>query len=279
MGFEPKGAALASAAMKPLLALASLLLALSTPALAEAASSAAACFERGPEPDSVRAVRMTARDRGGEKTIVVLRIYGKRSAEGLGQLFLRFEQPEGVRGTSLLVLEQKDGDSQIYLASPELPTPRRVSGPARADGIFRTDFSSEDLQRLQQGWRPGAAEQKQLPDARVADRAVYVLETRPTDSAYERIVISLDQESCLPLLVRFYEPGKAQPRKELTTDPRSNVKHGERWVAHSALMRDLENLTTTHLMVDSHAQDQLLPDGQFTVEGLERAVREGTKAP
>lgn len=259
-------------------ALASLLLALVTPALAQGRSSAAACFERAPEPDSVRAVRMTARDRNGDKTIVVLRMHGKRSAEGLGQLFLRFEQPEEVKGTSLLVLERKQGDSEIYLASPELPTPRRVSGPARADGMFRTDFSSEDLQRLQQGWRPGAGEQKQLADDRVAERAVWVLETRPTDSAYERIVLSLDQENCLPLLVRFYEPGKDKPRKELTTDPRSNLKHGERWVAHSALMRDLENLTTTHLMVDSHAQDQLLPDDQFTVEGLERAVREGAQA-
>ena len=33
----------------------------------------------------------------------------------------------------------------------------------------------------------------------------------------------------------------------------------------SALMRDLESLTTTHLMVDSHAQDRLLPDDQFSV--------------
>jgi hypothetical protein len=254
-------------------------LVLAAPALGEPLSSAAACFAQQPEPDSVRAVRMTARDRGGEKTVVVLRLYGKRSAEGLGRLFLRFEQPEEVKGTALLVLEQAQGDSEIWLASPELPKPRRISGPARADGMFRTDFSSEDLQRLQQGWRPGAGDTQQLPDARVADRAVYVLETRPTDSAYERIVFSLDQESCLPLLVRFYEPGKARPRKELTTDPRSNLKHGERWVAHSALMRDLENLTTTHLMVDSHAQDPLLRDDQFSVEGLERAVREGPPVP
>jgi hypothetical protein len=252
-----------------------LALALSTPALAAPDSPAAACFTQQAEPDSVRAVRMTARDRAGEKTIVVLRLYGKRSPAGLGQLFLRFEQPEEVRGTALLVLEQAQGDSEIYLASPELPAPRRITGPTRADGMFRTDFSSEDLQRLQQGWRPGAGDTKQLPDARLADRAVYVLESRPADSAYERIVASLDQESCLPLLVRFYEPGKTRPRKELTTDPRSNLKHGERWVAHSALMRDLDNLTTTHLMVDSHAQEQLLPDDQFTVEGLERAVREG----
>jgi hypothetical protein len=256
-----------------------LLCTLAGPALAEPATGAAACFERSPEPDSVRAIRLTARDRVGEKAIVVLRMYGRRSAEGLGQLFLRFEEPKEVRGTSLLVLERAGGESEIHLATPELPTPRRISGPTRADGMFRTDFSSEDLERLQRGWRPGAGELTPLPDARIDGRAVWVVESRPANSAYERIVFSLDQESCLPLLVRFYEPGRSKPRKELTTDPRSNLKHGDLWVAHSALMRDLENLTTTHLMVDSHAQERLLPDDQFTVEGLERAVRAGGKAP
>jgi hypothetical protein len=249
------------------------------PFLAQAQGSAAACFEQNaPAPDSVRAVRMTARGRNGEKTIVVLRMYGREGPDGLGQLFLRFEQPDEVRGTSLLVLEHANGDSEIYLASPELPTARRVSGPSRADGMFQTDFSSEDLQRLQQGWRPGAGEQKQLPDEVVGERPVYMLETKPTESAYERIVFALDQESCLPLRVLFYEPGREKPRKELTTDPRSNLKHGDQWVAHSALMRDLENLTTTHLMVDSHEQEKLLADDQFTVEGLQRAVQEGVPA-
>ena len=243
----------------------------------EPASPAEVCFTRSaPQPDSVRAIRLTARERSGEKTVVVLKMYGQRNAEGLGRLFIRLEEPVEVRGTSLLVLEQPQGESQIYLATPEMPTARRISGPARADGMFRTDFSSEDLQRLQQGWRPGEGELKQLPDARVAERPVFMVEVRPPGSSYERILFALDQESCLPLQVQFYEPGKSRPRKELTTDPGSNLKHGEVWVAHSALMRDFENLTTTHLMVDSHEQEKLLPDGQFTVEALEQSVR---KAP
>jgi hypothetical protein len=260
--------------MAKVAALLSLSILLAPFAAASAPSGAAGCFAKGtPEPDSVRALRLTARDRGGEKTIVVLKLFGERSAGGLGRLFLQIQEPAEVRGTALLVLEQAQGASEIYLASPELPTPRRITGPARSDGMFRTDFSYEDLQRLQQGWRPGEGELVPLPDAKVAERPAYRVEVRPKDSAYSRIVFSLDQESCLPLQIQFYEPGKERPRKELTTDPRSNLKHGDVWVAHSALMRDLENLTTTHLMVDSHEQDELLPEGQFTVEALEQAVR------
>ena len=255
------------------LALAALCLVLGAPSAAEAGSAALACFERRPEPDSVRAMRLTAHDKAGKKTVLILRLYGRRNQQGLGQLFLRVDQPEDLRGTSLLMLQREDRESDIYLASPEQPTPRALRGSERAQPMFGTAYSYEDLERVQHGWRPGAAEIVELPVKQVYDRPAYVLEVRPRDSVWERIVFSLDQESCLPLLIRFFEPGKEFPRKELTTDPRSHVKHGELWVLHSALMRDRVNYTDTDLMVDSYAQEALLPDDQFTVEGLERAVR------
>jgi hypothetical protein len=254
-------------------ALVALLLALGPASAAEGASAALACFERRPEPDSVRALRLTAGKQTADKTVLVLRLYGRRNEQGLGQLFLRVEQPENLRGTSLLMLQREDRESDIYLASPQQPKARPIRGAERSQGMFGTDFSYEDLERVQHGWRPGAAEIAELPAESVQDRPAYVVEVRPRDSAWERIVFSLDHESCLPLLIRFFERGRKLPRKELTSDAHSHVKHGELWVAHSAIMSDRVNYTTTHMMVDSHAQEALLPDDQFTVEGLERAVR------
>jgi hypothetical protein len=256
-----------------LIAVAALCLALCPTGAAGAPGTGIACFERRPEPDSVRALRLTAHGEAGERTILLLRLYGRRSPEGLGQLFVRVQQPEELRGTSLLMLQRPEDESEIYLASPEQPTPRPIRGAERHQGMFGTDFSYEDLQRVQCGWRPGAAEIAELPAVQVDGRPAYVVEVRPRDSVWERIVFSLDQSNCLPLLIRFFEPGREDPRKELTTDPSAHVKHGEIWVPHFATMRDRVNHTTTTLMVDSHEQEALLPDGQFTVEGLERAVR------
>jgi len=259
------------------LALAALCLALCPPSAAEAASAALACFERRPEPNSVRALRLTAHDQAGEKTVLVLRLYGRRNEQGLGQLFLRVESPEALRGTSLLMLQREGGESDIYLASPQQPTPRPIRGAERTQRMFGTDFSYEDLERVQHGWRPGAAEIAELPAGAVNDRPVYLVEVRPRDSIWERIVFALDQESCLPFRIRFFRPGKKLPGKELSSNWNSHVKHGELWVLHSAIMRDRETDTTSHLMLDRHAQEALLPGDQFTVEGLERAVREDAK--
>ena len=259
------------------LALATLCLVLSSPRVAEAGSAALACFERRPEPDSVRAMRLTAYDQAGNKTVQILRLYGRRNQQGLGQLFVRVEQPEAMRGTSLLMLQRADAESDIYLASPEHPTPRAIRGSERNQRMFGTDFSYEDLERVQHGWRPGAAEIVELPGEQIDDRAAYVIEVRPRDSAWARIVFYLSQESCLPILVRYFERGKTLASKEAILDPRAHVKHGDIWVAHDVLMRNLVNHTTTGLMVDSHQQEALLPDQQFTVEGLERAVRGDAK--
>jgi hypothetical protein len=229
-----------------------------------------ACVQRNlPQPDSIRAIRFTSRDRVGAKTITSVKIYGRRSEDGLRQLFVRFLEPEDIRGTALLFLERK-GDNEVYFASTELEEPRKITGSGRSANLFGTDISYEDFERLE-GMRPGEPSQRKA-DETVRDRPVYVIETHPENSGYERIVSYIDQESCLPLRMKFYDSG-GQQRKELTTNPRANLKHGPVWVPHTALMRDLRDLTTTHLMVDSHEQDDLLPDGIFSVEALQETVR------
>jgi hypothetical protein len=233
-----------------------------------------ACVQRNlPHPDSIRAIRFTSRDRVGAKTVTAVKIFGRRSNDGLRQLFVRFLEPEDIRGTALLFLE-REISNEVYFASTELEEPRKITGSGRSANLFGTDISYEDFERLE-GMRPREQLQRQA-DETIRDRPVYVIETHPENSGYERIVSYIDQESCLPLLMKFYESG-GQLRKELTTNPRANLKHGSVWVPHTALMRDVRDLTTTHLMVDSHEQDVLLPDGIFSVEALQESVR--TEAP
>jgi hypothetical protein len=229
-----------------------------------------ACVQRNlPHPDSIRAIRFTSRDRVGAKTVTSVKMFGRRSDHGLRQLFVRFLEPDDIRGTALLFLE-RESDNEVYFASTELEEPRRITGSGRSANLFGTDISYEDFERLE-GMRPREPSQRQA-DETIRDRPVYVIETHPESSGYERIVSYIDQESCLPLLIKFYERG-GELRKELTTNPRANLQHGSVWVPHTALMRDLRDLTTTHLMVDSHEQDVLLPDGIFSVEALQETVR------
>jgi hypothetical protein len=233
-----------------------------------------ACVERNvPEPDHVRGVRITSRDRAGAKRIVVLKLQGRRSAEGRRELLVRFQQPDDVRGVALLMLE-REGASDVWLASPELPEPRKITTRDRSQAVAGTDLSYEDLEWLQ-GFRTPRSSNR-LPDDRVGKRAVYVVEARPEQSSYERVVAQIDQASCLPLRLQFFEVG-GRLRKEITADPSFLQQRGDVWVAHAMLIRDARDGTSTHFMVDTHQQDVLLPDGDFDVEGLRRAAQEAER--
>jgi hypothetical protein len=243
-----------------------------------AVSDIAACVQRNlPTPGSIRAVRIVARDRLGAKQVTVAKFYSRQTDDGLRQLLVRLLEPEDVRGTALLML-QRDGENEIYLSSNEFAEVRQIKGVARAVALFGSDFSYEDFQYLQGFTRP--SESKRLEDTVLGDRPVYVLETRPLDtanSAYRSIVAFVDKETCVALRMEFYEPASGL-RKVLTVDNAQIFKRGSVWMAHIAMLRDIRDYTTTQVFIDSREQ-ATLPAEMFTVEALQQGEGPGTAGP
>lgn len=235
---------------------------------ADTASSITACAERSfPEPDSIRAIRITRRDRLGSEQVTVVKMYGRRTEEGYRQLLVRFLQPADVRGSSFLILE-REGENEMYIMSPHLGAPKRIMGTQRASTLFGTDYSYEDFEQLQAFRRPGSS--RRLEDDEISSRPVYVIEGRSADSAYERIMTFVDKETCVALRIEMYEPG-GRLRKELHVNPEFVRRKGPVWVANMVLMHDLRDGTSTQLLVDSTEQDVEFPEGLFSVAGLREA--------
>lgn len=252
------------------LALASLLL---LPAAAAAEQqqklrNISACARRNiPEPDSIRAMRVIARDRLGAKRVTVVRLYGRWTKAGRRQQLAEFIEPAELRGSKLLILEGTD-QSEIYFRSAELGRVKRISGGGRASALFESDFSYEDYEYLE-GLR-SSGKSKRVEDAVIGTRPVYVLETRPAEasnSAYELIVAFVDQKTCVPLRIEFYETGR-RLRKELTVDPAEILQRGPAWIPHSVLLRDIRDYTTTLILVD-RSEQKALPPEMFSVEAFQ----------
>jgi hypothetical protein len=225
----------------------------------------AQCARRNlPEPDTIRAVRIVERDRVGAERTTVVKIYVRRTGEKRRQVLIRFEQPEELRGSAFLMLE-REGENELYFKSTELPAVKRISGPAKAEQLLGGDFSYEDFEYLQGFSQPG--EWKRLEDAAVSERPVYVVETRPTQSAYQRVVAFVDKKTCVALRIEFFESSK-RLRKVLTVNPRQVLKRGSVWLPHMALMRNIEELTTTMFLVDSSQQGPI-PEGAFDLPGVD----------
>jgi hypothetical protein len=229
----------------------------------------AACIARNvPEPSSVRAVRISSRDRAGTDRVTLIRIFGRRDENGYRQLLVRFMEPEDVKGSAFLMLE-RPGENEMYFRSTEIPKAKRIKGAGRALALLGTDFSYEDFEHLMAFRR--AEEPLRLDDELVRDRPVYVIESRPQQgSAYVRIVTYIDKETCVALRMELYEAGRGL-RKRLMVNPSAVRKLGDIWVPQLALMEDELNFTSTVFMVDSSQQDDSLTAADFTPESLSQS--------
>jgi len=160
------------------------------------------------------------------------------------------------------MIEAKEGPSDFYVWSPDDRRVRRVASRSNG-GLFGTDFSYDDFENWRSFQRTGKAER--LPDAVVAERAVYVVSTVPTSqevSAYEKIVTSVDRETCVVLQVDSFEPG-GRLRKVLRADPKKVQQVGEFNIAGALELEDVIDQTHTKVKVDEVKLDVDLPDGRF----------------
>ena len=144
-------------------------------------------------------------------------------------------------------------------------------------GLFGTDFSYDDFENWRSFQRSGKAER--LPDAIVAERAVYVVSSVPGSqevSAYEKIVTSVDRETCVVLQVDSFEPG-GRLRKVLRADPTKVQQVGELYIAGALELEDVVDQTHTKVKVDEVKLDVDIPDGRFRPADL--SSRASRRAP
>lgn len=222
-----------------------------------------------PGQSSVADVELRSIDRtGGERTLEG-RMHWKRDERGLSKLLIELEMPLDVRGSSYLVLEREAGqDMWVYL--PDLGKVRRIHPRTVSGQLFGTDFSYEDIARLQRISAGQHAER--LPDEELDERPVHRVRALPgaeTASAYSRVDYFLDRATCLPLRIEFYARDGGL-RKVLTGDPSSIRRAGSGWALGSVTLQDLGSGTRSRMLLSGIEVDVDLPDRLFQTSHLAR---------
>ncbi len=249
--------------------LVALALALAAPARAWGAEEldlapARACLGRNVPKSSISfRAEFTKVDRvGGERTNRA-NVIGKKFDDGLHRIVLRFDRPAEMRGTAMLMIESATGPSDFYVYSPDERKVRRVVSGRSSGGLFGTDFSYDDFENWRTFQKHGHAER--LADATVAGRPVYVVASEPAkdeQSSYERVVTSVDRETCVVLQVDSFEPG-GRLRKVLRADPAKVERVGPLSVATALELEDVIDQTKTRVSLADVKLDAALPDSHF----------------
>lgn len=229
------------------------------------------CVKRsGPEKSSIQSATLRSVDEKGVVNESEATLYWRKFDDGLSRALIRFSAPPDLRGSALLMLEEANGESDMYMYLPEFRKVRRVTTGMMSGSMFGTDFTYEEFEHLYD--LAEKLENRRLEDGRVGDEPVYVVESTPQseeDSAYSRIVQYVEQARCIPLKSEFFE-GSGGPRKVLSVDPSMLRQVSGAWLPHQIVMRDLRDGTQTILVMRNIEVDVDIPERTFSQRSLSR---------
>jgi len=193
-----------------------------------------------------------------------LQILRKQSARP-GKALVRFLEPQDVRRTSILILENDGQSDDLWVYLPALRMTRRISSSQRADSFFGTDLSYEDVE-------PKHADDYDvaLGDAAEDAEGCIVLDIRAREgieSTYERMVSCIEPERALILWTDFYRKGTRI--KRLRMDPDSVRAVRDRFIPHLITMETLRTRSQTRVRTLSYELVGELPEKLFSTWNLE----------
>jgi len=220
-----------------------------------------------PEHSARQDLNLMVRDGTGQEQTIEAELFWKRGDDGRSRVLVRVEAPFDLRGSAFLLVERKDG-SDMFSYLPSLKKVRRITGRTISGSLFGSDFSYEDVERLQS--LATRTKVEKLADAEVSGRATWVL-TAPlppeSGSKYQRVVSFIDQETCVALKTELME-GPEQVAKEVVIAPDQVKAEGSRFVPREIFARDLESGSATRLRVEKVEYDVPLSESFFSEAAL-----------
>jgi uncharacterized protein len=95
--------------------------------------------------DGKASVNMVLQDRAGKRTGRAIRAQSMKEGDKRRQM-IRFQSPNDVRGTSLLLRESSSEEDDIYLYLPAFKRTRRISGADKKNAFVNSDFTYADME-------------------------------------------------------------------------------------------------------------------------------------
>lgn len=222
-----------------------------------------------PTASSVQEIELRAVDRAGSERSLDAKISWRLDKDGNVQANVRVDTPPDLAGSSYLLLERENRDD-LYMYLPAAQRSRRIVGGMMSQPVWGTDFSYEDVKRLQGVMDDGRVER--LADTEIDGRPAFQLALTPAkaeESPYQRIVFAVDQETCLVSQIDFFDGG-VEPAKRLVAAASSFVKQGDRWYPSMLKITDLRDESQTTMKVKKIEFDPELPSRLFSSQSYYR---------
>jgi hypothetical protein len=191
-----------------------------------------------------------------------------------GKALVRFLEPQEIRRTGVLILEQDARYDDFFVFLPALGKVRRLVSGQRADAFFGTDLCYEDVEpKHASNW-----DVRQIGTGEEAGTPCVVLDIRPKpqhESTYERMESCIEPTRAVILRTDFYRAGRVL--KQLRVDVAAVRELDGRHIPFSFRIETPAQRSSTHVGTESYDIRPGLSDALFTTTNLEAGDAEGDR--
>lgn len=217
--------------------------------------------ENWPQSNFSQQISLTSWDGGGSSSELVGELFGERSNTGRISLMLKIEAPQDLNGARYL-LNRRNQRDQMYVYLPALRKTRRIVGGMKGQPLWGTDFSYEDIRHLQTAM--SETQMELLGAGELEERAVHQLKVVPdvdAESPYKYLEMDIDQQTCVPLQVRFFDTSGELKRMQVAVEKLHNAQG--RWLVSEVSMDNLRGHTRSKLNLSKYRFDTKLSASLF----------------
>ncbi len=222
-------------------------------------------FENRYGLSSRQVIHIVMRNRVGDESRRKVAVATK-TIEGRLHSLGRFLEPEYLRGTTILNIENEGRGDDHFLYLRSLQRIRRVSVSHRSDAFMGTDLTYEDFERR----RVDDYDLEARPAAQLLGEAVHVIAGRPRfGSAYAHVEFYIAKSDQSILEVRYFKAGAKEPFKVLSA-PRAAIRSvAGHWLPTLLIVENRTRGTRTEVRIEDIELDPKLDDALFTASSIE----------
>lgn len=206
-------------------------------------------------------VQQTITTSGGSKRTLAIRAWAVNNGEKQLSLYL---SPADVKGQK--ILQTKDGDN-IWMYNPETRRTRKLGSHMKKKKVMGSDFTYEDQAggKLSEKYRGHVT-----GTAKIGGADCYVINLKPTRKgpSYGKVTAWVGKEDYVTRRIDYFEKGANRPFKRLTMKDIRRV--GRKLVAHRLTMTNLEDRTSTIMVIRKIRFDVRIPGRIFLSRNLQK---------
>jgi hypothetical protein len=192
----------------------------------------------------------------------------KSFADGLEKRFIKFLEPTDVRGTSMLIIDNKDASDEIWIYLPALKKTRRISSSENGKSFMSSEFSNADMAS------PTLSDFKSKHIEGSGSNNTYIIESVPInedkadDYGYTKKVSYISMDKFQVQKMEFYnfdnEHFKTIEIKNFFSMPEG------KYMVSDMIARNLVTNRKSEIIFNNIADKIKVEDSYFTVQNLER---------